>query len=93
MFFLKILFIHESHRERQRHRQKEKEAPCREPDVGLDLGTPGSCPKPKADIQLLIHPGIPRNYCYPNSHITTSKTPIFISATYLAQSTFLLNMC
>ena len=24
-------------RERQRHRQREKQAPCREPDVGLDL--------------------------------------------------------
>ena len=25
--------------QRQRHRQREKQAPCREPDVGLDLGT------------------------------------------------------
>ena len=24
---------------RQRHRQREKQAPCREPDVGLDPGT------------------------------------------------------
>ena len=49
--FLKILFIHERHRERerQRHRQKEKQAPCREPNVGLDPGTPGSHPEPKAD--------------------------------------------
>ena len=36
-------------RERQRHRQKEKQAPCREPDVGLDPRTPGSGPEPKAD--------------------------------------------
>ena len=28
--------------ERQRHRQREKQAPCREPDVGLDPGDPGS---------------------------------------------------
>ena len=28
----------------QRHRQREKQAPCREPDVGLDPGTPGSRP-------------------------------------------------
>ena len=34
----------ERERERQRHRQREKQAPCREPDVGLDPGTPGSCP-------------------------------------------------
>ena len=30
--------------ERQRHRQKEKQAPCREPDVGLDPRSPGSHP-------------------------------------------------
>ena len=29
-------------REGQRHRQREKQAPCREPDVGLDPGTSGS---------------------------------------------------
>ena len=34
----------ERERERQRHRQREKQAPCREPDVGLDPGTPRSCP-------------------------------------------------
>ena len=37
----------------------EKQAPCREPDVGLDPGTPGSCPGPKADAQPLSHPGVP----------------------------------
>ena len=47
------------HRERQRHRQREKQAPCGEPDGGLDPGTPGSCPEPKADAQLLSHPGVP----------------------------------
>ena len=46
-------------RERQRHRQREKQAPCRESNVGLDPGTPGSCPEPKADAQLLSLPGIP----------------------------------
>ena len=40
-------------RERQRHRQREKRAPCREPDVGLDPGSPGSRPGPKADAQPL----------------------------------------
>ena len=60
-FFLKILFIHERHgmRERQRHRQREKQAPCREPDVRLDPRNPGSHPEPKADAQLLSHPGNP----------------------------------
>ena len=28
----------------QRHRQREKQAPCREPDEGLDPRYPGSCP-------------------------------------------------
>ena len=45
--------------ERQRLRQREKQAPCREPDVGLRSGTPGSRPRPKADAQWLSHPGIP----------------------------------
>ena len=46
-------------RERQRPRQREKQAPCREPDVGLDPGTPGSHPGPKAGAKPLRHPGIP----------------------------------
>ena len=46
-------------RERQRHRQREKQAPCREPDVGLDPGTAGSHPGPKAGTKPLSHPGIP----------------------------------
>ena len=43
-------------RERQRHRQREKQAPCGGPDVGLDPGTPGSRPEPKADAPPLSHP-------------------------------------
>ena len=42
-------------RERQRPRQREQQAPCREPDVGLDPRTPGSRPEPKADAQPLSH--------------------------------------
>ena len=48
--------------ERQRHRQREKQAPSREPDVKLDPRTPGSRPEPKADAQPLSHPGIPESY-------------------------------
>ena len=44
---------------RQRHRQREKQDPRREPDVGLDPGPPGSCPKLKADAQPLSNAGIP----------------------------------
>ena len=49
----------EREREGQRHRQREKQAHCREPDVGLDPRTLGSCSEPKADAQLLSHPGVP----------------------------------
>ena len=62
LFFLKILFIFSwetQERERQRHRQRENQAPCWEPDVGLDPGTLGSGPMPKAGTKPLSHPGIP----------------------------------
>ena len=50
--------MRDTERERQRHKQRVKQAPCRKPDVGLDPGTPGSCPEPKADAQPLSHSGI-----------------------------------
>ena len=64
MFFFKFhLFIYErqreKERERQRHRQSEKQAPHREPDVGLDPRSPGSHPGLKAGAKLLSHPGTP----------------------------------
>ena len=34
----------------QRHRQREKQAPCKEPDVGLDPGSPGSHPGLKVEL-------------------------------------------
>ena len=40
-------------------RQREKQAPCREPDEGLDPRTPGSHPEPNADVKPLSHPGVP----------------------------------
>ena len=46
-------------RDPQRQRQREKQAPCGEPNVGLDPGIPGLHPEPKADAQPLSHPGIP----------------------------------
>ena len=46
----------ERERERQRHSQREKQAPCQEPDVGLDPGTPRSCPPPKAGAKPLRDP-------------------------------------
>ena len=44
-------------REKEVETQKEKQALCREPDVGLDPGTLGSCPEPKAGAPLLSPPG------------------------------------
>ena len=43
-------------RERQRHRQTEKQGPHGEPDEGLHPRTLGSQPEPKADAQ----PGAPK---------------------------------
>ena len=43
----------------ERERQREKQAPRREPHVGLDPGTPESCPVPKAGTKPLSHPGTP----------------------------------
>ena len=77
MFILFILLrfyllIHERHREgeRQKRRQREKQTPRREPDVGLDSGTPGSRPEPKADAQLLSHPGIPEMFIFKESWVS-----------------------
>ena len=51
--------MRDTERGRQKHRQREKQAPYTEPNVGLDPGTPGSRPESKADTQLLSHPGVP----------------------------------
>ena len=51
--------MRETERQRQRHRQREKQAPYIEPNVGLDLGIPGSHPELKAGPKPLSHPGIP----------------------------------
>ena len=42
------LFMRDTHTQRHRQMPREKQAPCREPDVGLDPGTPGPRPEPKA---------------------------------------------
>ena len=50
----------DTHTQRQRPRQREKQPSCREPVVGLNPETPGSRPGPKADAQPLSHPGVPK---------------------------------
>ena len=57
--FLKI-YSWETHRERQRHRQREKQASCREPDAGLDPRTLGSWPEP---------PKCPQSLCFTSRFI------------------------
>ena len=42
-----------------RERQREKQAPRREPSAGLDPRTLGSHPGPKVDAQPLSHSGVP----------------------------------
>ena len=46
--------------EREAETHREKQAPCRAPNVGLHPGTPGSLPGPKAGAQLLSHPSVPQ---------------------------------
>ena len=58
--FKKKIYLWQRERERQRHGQREKQAPCREPDVGLNPRPPGSCPGLKAGTKPLSHPGIPK---------------------------------
>ena len=55
-------------KERQRHRQRKKQAPHKEPDAGLNPRTPGSRPEPKADAQLLSHSGVPVVLSFKSSH-------------------------
>ena len=55
------MIVTEREREREAETQAEGEAGSmhREPDVGFDPGSLGSCPGPKAGTKTLRHPGIP----------------------------------
>ena len=50
--------MRDTYTEKEREAE-EKQAPCREPDMELDPGTPGSRPGLKAGAKPLSHPGIP----------------------------------
>ena len=58
VFFLRFYLLMRN-TQRQKHREREKQAPWKEPDVGLNPRTPGSCPEPNVDAQPLNHPGAP----------------------------------
>ena len=61
LFFKDVIYLFMRDTERENHRQREeKQAPCKEPDVGLDPGNLGSGPGLKAGAKLLSHQGIPR---------------------------------
>ena len=55
------MIVTQRERERGAETQAEREAGSmhRKPNVGLDPGSPGSRPGPKAGAKLLHHPGIP----------------------------------
>ena len=79
-FFLNMLFIYswETHTERQRHRQREKQAPCGEPNAGLDTRTPRSCLELKADVQPLSHPA-----ASPSASFNCKQFCVFFSSLHL----------
>ena len=60
--------MRDTHTQRQTHTQRKKQAPHREPDMGLDVGldpgTPGSHPERKAKAQPLSHPGVPKVFSF-----------------------------
>ena len=51
--------MRDTHGEAETQAEREKQAPCREPDMGLDPTTPGPLPGLKAGAKLLSHPGVP----------------------------------
>ena len=58
-FFLRFyLFMRDTGREAEIQAEEEAGS-MREPDVGLDPRTPGSCPGPKAGAKPLSHQGCP----------------------------------
>ena len=46
-------------RNTEREAGREAGSTCKDPDMELDPGTPGSRPGPKADVQPLSHTGVP----------------------------------
>ena len=56
LYFKDLIYLFMKDTQRQRHRQREKQALCREPDVGLNPRTPGSHFEPKADRRSTAEP-------------------------------------
>ena len=77
------MIVTHTHRERERERERMGEgrdtvrgrsregkagSMHREPDMGLDPRSPGSCPGPKAGAKPLRHPGIPIHSFLTDTH-------------------------
>ena len=80
------MIVREREREREAETQAEGEAGSmhREPNVGLDPGSPGSHPGPKAGAKPLHHPGIPHQSLSKVSISSPSfKDPILVFQAYL----------
>ena len=60
MFLKDFIYLFMRDRERQRQAEGEAGSMHREPDVGFNPESPGSCPGPKAGAKPLRHPGTPR---------------------------------
>ena len=58
------LFVHERHRERQIHRQREKQTPHREPDEGLDPRTLGLLTQAKGRHSTAKPPRCPKIFSF-----------------------------
>ena len=56
----KKLYLFMRDTEKEAETQREKQALCGDPDVGLDPRTRGSRSELKGDAQPLSHPGIPK---------------------------------
>ena len=65
-------------RKRQRHRQRKKQAPCRESDVGFDPRIPGSCPGLKTGAKPLRHQGIPILLYYRETPVVMNSLCLFM---------------
>ena len=70
------MIVTEREREREAETQAEGEAGSmhREPEVGLDPESPGSCPGPKAGAKPLRHPGIPEY----NNHVMNTLCQLLL---------------
>ena len=79
------MIVTEREREAETRAEGEAGSMHREPDVGFDPGSPGSCPGPKAGAKPLRHPGIPELAIIEKEHLpvisdlscTVSKIPFF----------------